>query len=45
MTDDDFKKVDEHAHEEKPDDDLKNYNAAMRKLKIVSFVSIFFIAA
>jgi hypothetical protein len=32
MTDDDFTKVSEHAHEEEPDDDLKNYNAAMRKL-------------
>lgn len=39
-----------HGHEDKPkldakSEDLKNYNASMKKLKLVSFVSIFFIAA
>ena len=38
---------DKKAKDDQPEisDDLKNYNASMKKLKLVSFVSIFFIAA
>jgi zinc transporter 2 len=41
--DDDFKKVETQKVEE--DSDLKSYNQAFRKLKIVTFVSVFFIVA
>jgi hypothetical protein len=47
--DDDFKKVSEeidfsHSNGDM-DKDLKNYHASMKKLKCVSFVSLFFIVA
>jgi len=47
--DDDFKKVTDDVdfahHHGDTDKDLKNYHASMKKLKCVSFVSLFFIVA
>ena len=47
--DDDFKKVSDDVyfahHHGDMDKDLKNYHASMKKLKCVSFVSLFFIIA
>ena len=47
--DDDFKKVSDDVdfahHHGDTDKDLKNYQASMKKLKCVSFVSLFFIIA
>ena len=48
-TDDDYKKVSDevdftHVHGD-TDKDLKNYEVSMKKLRCVSFVSIFFIIA
>ena len=46
--DDDFKKVEgvdfAHSHSD-VDKDLKSYQVSMKKLKLVSFVSLFFIVA
>ena len=45
MADDDFHKADGAVHQHDTSADMVTYQKAMRKLKIVSFVSIFFIAA